>query len=145
MSNFLYSEFVETLASALLHSLWQAGLIYLLLKFVGAYGSKLNSHYRYVLAIGAIFLFFLVNATTFGLLHYERYYSGPEYLTGWGNLAITMNPGRVAGISSEGFDFSNYAPYMIMFWWLGIVLVDRVLLAHRIKRLGPRRLDRIAP
>ena len=122
MTDFLYSPVVNNLAAALIHSVWQAGLVYLLLRLSNSFLTSLNSEFRYGLALGAMAIFFIINGLTYGLLAAEHYETGTELLGAWSNLNLTGLSTRGMPAVAEEFSLTALSPYFIMFWWLGIVL-----------------------
>jgi beta-lactamase regulating signal transducer with metallopeptidase domain len=158
----LQTSLLQTLGWTLIHSLWQGVLIAALLFFVLLFVKR--SQVRYVFSCAALLLMVLIPVVTFGML-FDKPASSSETDVASDvplnnqplDVDISVNVDTLQNVPREGQPqgiaptgtwaderfwrqrLTNYLPYLVVLWLLGVVLLSLRLLmqwfyAERFKR-----------
>ena len=122
MIEFVNTPLANDLAVTLFNSLWQAGLLYLLLKLSQLILKKAEPQLHYGLGLVAMIIFFVVNLVTFAYLVDESPMTGTGVIEASSLERMTLLPQQLLPLASENFSPALLVPYGILFWWLGIIL-----------------------
>lgn len=146
MSEFLNSSFSNSLAIVLMHSLWQAGLLYLLLRLISPMISKGGAATKYGLALGALLIFVAVNFLTMLSVLSEASVAQAEMFGTWTNLKFTEIIQTTISGESLLNQIQSLRPYFVLFWWLGLVLFTirfafNLYHTHRLRHSGLSQPD----
>lgn len=122
MSGLLNSSFSNDIAAVLLHSLWQAGLLYLLLKIINPLINKGSAGLKYGLSLGALMIFAGTNLLTLLMVFNEPAQGEVEMIAAWSNLSFAeLSKSSIAG-NGLTQQLKLLGPYFVLFWWLGLVI-----------------------
>ncbi|MDQ3395833.1 MAG: M48 family metalloprotease [Bacteroidota bacterium] len=159
LKNFIPQEYIEALGWTLLHSIWQAAVIALLVAILMIFLQR-SSEIRYMVAAGAMPLILLFALATFfvtlksGANQPQGIHNIPEELNvaGSGMPLSNFENGQIQSINNEPsfmtqfkLYFSSHFPLIITLWFLGmLVLTLRFLggLAY-VQRLKKYKVEEI--
>ncbi len=135
---------------ALLHSLWQIVIIYLVMRMLLKLFRNASSLLRYRISLGAMVTVLLMGLITFGIYYYNEKES-VEYITG-----------IIADIRQRGYSFNeilnstttevqkgaarNYLPYLVFLYFGGVIfmslrLIFSILYLRKYKTRGLKKPD----
>ena len=121
-------EISETLIHAIswtvVHSLWQASLVALILSVVYAYVPKKQSNIRYNIGLTGLFVTTLLGIITF-LLYYMSSQSSGEQLITATEIATAEILISQAALESEGWllNMRNYGSVISQVWLVGVIIM----------------------
>ncbi|PHN07639.1 M56 family metallopeptidase [Flavilitoribacter nigricans] len=157
---------VLALGWMLVHALWQAALIALVVRGLWLFVSRRSANWRYGLALAGMLLILLAAVSTFSY-YTDRYapmehvappphtisISSPEAVTNKLPLpepALTetvLSPDISTGdLSESAFSLDHYLPYLVLLWGMGAIFMGLRLAGswwymHRVSRRGLVPLD----
>lgn len=145
MNEILNSPINKLIVQTLLHSLWQAGLAYLLYKIILSLLPKLSSEVRYSLGLMTLVVLLLSNIATLSLLlSYGN--QTAQLITPLSNLSIMELAPTGFSKAVNGLPLlDSYIPAFIIFWWMGLLFftIRFAVSVYRTKQLT--RTGLIAP
>jgi beta-lactamase regulating signal transducer with metallopeptidase domain len=138
----------EALGWTLIHSLWQSGIIALLLGFAFIALHQKSAHVRYLTASGAFIAVFGAAFTTFfALLEFHEVASAPSSAVV--PIYVFAEVENISKDSITAFEeyFSEHLPFIVSFWYVGVTfLMLRFLAAYAYtKRLKTYRVTPALP
>lgn len=128
LPNWLDTPFVHALGWTLVHSLWQATIIALVLRLLWAAIARRGARVRYGLALGAMLSIIVAAGLTFA--YYQRAYQpvelDPALWKNWSGafLETPSEPEALPALPLMTrilFTIEGYLPWLVLFWLLGAV------------------------